>query len=47
MQGAAVQGIGMALNEEYVSNDKGKMLNASLLDYRMPVSMDLPMIDAR
>ena len=47
MQGAAVQGIGMALNEEYVSNDKGKMLNATLLDYRMPVSMDLPMIDAQ
>ncbi len=47
IQGAAVQGIGMALNEEYVSNDKGKMLNASLLDYRMPVSMDLPMIDAQ
>ena len=47
IQGAAVQGIGMALNEEYVANDKGKMLNASLLDYRMPVSMDLPMIDAQ
>ncbi len=47
IQGAAVQGIGMALNEEYVSNDQGKMLNASLLDYRMPVSMDLPMIDAQ
>jgi len=46
MQGGAVQGIGWALNEEYVYNDKGVMTNASFLDYRMPTSLDLPMIDA-
>jgi CO/xanthine dehydrogenase Mo-binding subunit len=45
MQGGAVQGIGWALNEEYVYNDKGEMTNASFLDYRMPTSLDLPMID--
>src|SRR5207253_3103998 len=45
MQGGAVQGIGWALNEEYVYNDKGVMTNASFLDYRMPTSLDLPMID--
>jgi CO/xanthine dehydrogenase Mo-binding subunit len=46
IQGGAVQGIGWALNEEYVYNDKGTMTNASFLDYRMPTSLDLPMIDA-
>jgi xanthine dehydrogenase molybdenum-binding subunit len=46
IQGGVVQGIGWALNEEYVFNDKGEMLNSSFLDYRMPTSLDLPMIDA-
>ncbi len=45
MQGGAVQGIGWALNEEYVYNARGEMTNASFLDYRMPTSLDLPMID--
>ncbi|MCI0639735.1 MAG: xanthine dehydrogenase family protein molybdopterin-binding subunit [Gemmataceae bacterium] len=46
IQGGAVQGIGWALNEEYAYNAKGEMTNASFLDYRMPTSLDLPMIDA-
>ena len=45
MQGGAVQGIGWALNEEYYLNDQGHMMNSSFLDYRMPISLDLPMID--
>jgi CO/xanthine dehydrogenase Mo-binding subunit len=45
MQGGAVQGIGWALNEEYVF-EKGVLKNASLLDYRCPVALDLPMIEA-
>ena len=45
MQGGAVQGIGWALNEEYFMDDDGQMLNSSFLDYRMPTSLDLPMID--
>lgn len=45
MQGGAVQGIGWALNEEYYMGDAGEMMNASLLDYRMPTSLDIPMID--
>jgi CO/xanthine dehydrogenase Mo-binding subunit len=45
MQGGAVQGIGWALNEEYVYDDRGLMQNAGFLDYRMPVASDLPMID--
>src|SRR5206468_10422434 len=45
MQGGSVQGIGWALNEEYLYNAKGEMTNASYLDYRMPTCLDLPMID--
>lgn len=45
MQGGAAQGIGWAINEEYVYNDKGLMENAGFLDYRIPVASDLPMID--
>ena len=45
MQGGVVQGIGMALNEEYIYNQKGIMENPGFLDYRMPVASDLPMID--
>ena len=45
IQGGAVQGIGWALNEEYFFNDQGHMANSSFLDYRMPISLDLPMID--
>ena len=45
MQGGVVQGIGWALNEEYYFNDNGQMMNSSLLDYRMPTTLDLPMID--
>ena len=47
IQGGAVQGIGWALNEEYVTDEKGVMQNASWLDYRMPIAKDLPMIDTQ
>ncbi len=45
MQGGTAQGIGWALNEEYVYDAEGRMLNAGLLDYRMPTCPDLPMIE--
>ena len=45
MQGGAVQGIGWALNEEYVYNVQGTMENASYLDYRMPTTLDVPSIE--
>ena len=45
IQGGVAQGIGWALNEEYFVNDQGHMVNSSYLDYRMPTSLDLPMID--
>jgi CO/xanthine dehydrogenase Mo-binding subunit len=44
-QGGAAQGIGWALNEEYIYGPDGRMQNAGFLDYRMPVASDLPMID--
>ncbi len=45
MQGGAVQGIGWGLNEEYVYNSDGTLINANFLDYRMPTSFDLPKIE--
>lgn len=44
-QGGAVQGIGWALNEEYVYGADGRLQNPVFLDYRIPVASDLPMID--
>lgn len=45
MQGGVAQGIGWALNEEYMYDEVGKMVNPGFLDYRIPVATDLPMID--
>jgi CO/xanthine dehydrogenase Mo-binding subunit len=45
MQGGAVQGIGWALNEEYIYDKQGRVDNPGFLDYRMPVASDLPMLD--
>jgi CO/xanthine dehydrogenase Mo-binding subunit len=45
MEGGAAQGIGWALNEEYLFDENGVLENPGFLDYRMPVASDLPMID--
>lgn len=45
IQGGVAQGIGWGLNEEYVYDAEGRLMNASYLDYRMPTALDLPMID--
>lgn len=45
MQGGAAQGIGWALNEEYVYGEDGRLQNPGFLDYRIPVASDLPPID--
>jgi CO/xanthine dehydrogenase Mo-binding subunit len=45
IQGGVGQGVGMALTEEYFYSEDGTMLNSSLLDYRMPTALDLPMIE--
>ena len=44
-QGGAVQGIGWALNEEFMYDEDGALENPGFLDYRVPVASDLPMID--
>ena len=46
IQGGVAQGVGWALNEEYIYDDNGQLENAGFLDYRMPVASDLPMIEA-
>src|SRR5437660_1339517 len=46
IQGGVTQGIGWALNEEYIYDAKGRLDNAGFLDYRCPVASDLPMIEA-
>ncbi len=45
IQGAVAQGVGMALTEEYFYDAQGVLRNSSLLDYRMPTALDLPMLD--
>lgn len=45
LQGGIAQGIGWALNEEYIYDKKGRVDNPGFLDYRMPVCSDLPMLD--
>jgi CO/xanthine dehydrogenase Mo-binding subunit len=46
IQGGVAQGIGWALNEEYIYDKDGRLENPGFLDYRVPVCSDLPMIDA-
>ena len=46
IQGGVAQGVGWALNEEYIYDKNGRLDNAGFLDYRIPVASDLPKIDA-
>jgi carbon-monoxide dehydrogenase large subunit/6-hydroxypseudooxynicotine dehydrogenase subunit gamma len=43
--GAAAQGIGGALFEEFVYDDEGQPLSTLLMDYLMPTSTDVPSVD--
>ena len=45
MQGGATQGIGWALYEGYAYDDDGQLLNPTLMDYKLPTALDVPMID--
>jgi CO/xanthine dehydrogenase Mo-binding subunit len=45
IEGGVVQGLGMALMEEVVS-EQGRMLNASFTDYIIPTCVDAPAIEA-
>jgi 4-hydroxybenzoyl-CoA reductase subunit alpha len=42
-EGGAVQGMGQAIYEDFIM-DRGKTLNPTFLDYKMPRSMDIPEI---
>ena len=44
-QGGAIQGLGQAMYEKFAM-DHGKTLNANLADNKMPLSTDVPNIDA-
>src|SRR5437667_4155906 len=45
IQGGVAQGVGWALNEEYIYDRNGRLDNAGFLDYRVPVASDMPMIE--
>lgn len=45
IQGGTTQGMGIALWEEMVFDDQGRLRNPSLLDYRMPTAADVPAIE--
>ena len=45
MQGGAVQSLGMALTEALTYDDRGRLTNPSLLDYRTLTAADLPDIE--
>jgi CO/xanthine dehydrogenase Mo-binding subunit len=45
MQGGAVQSLGIALTEALSYDDKGRLTNPSLLDYRKLTAADLPNIE--
>jgi CO/xanthine dehydrogenase Mo-binding subunit len=45
MQGGAVQSLGMALTEGLMFDEQGRLMNASLLDYRKLTAADLPGIE--
>jgi CO/xanthine dehydrogenase Mo-binding subunit len=44
IEGGIAQGLGSALSEEFIVH-QGKMLNASLLDYKIPSALDVPPIE--
>ena len=45
MQGSLSMGLGEALFEEVKFDDKGKILNANLGEYKMPTALDMPNVD--
>ena len=45
VQGGMSMGMGYALSEELLYNDKGRPLNDNLLDYKIPTAMDQPNLE--
>ena len=46
-EGAAIQGLGHTLMEQYIFDDEGRVRNLGAIDYRIPTSMDLPLRDGQ
>jgi 4-hydroxybenzoyl-CoA reductase subunit alpha len=46
MQGSMMMGMGEALMEQIIYNDKGRIMNANLAEYKIPTSLDVPTLDA-
>lgn len=46
IEGALVMGIGQAIFEEMLFNDKGKGINGNFRDYKFPTMLDVPFNDA-
>jgi len=42
VHGGMAMAIGYALSEQMLYDEKGKLLNGNLLDYKLPTSMDIP-----
>ena len=43
-EGAAIMGLGHTLMEHYIYDDTGRIRNLGAIDYRIPTSMDLPLV---
>ena len=43
-EGAAVMGLGHTLMEHFIYDDAGRIRNLGAIDYRIPTSMDLPLV---
>ena len=41
-EGGLIMGLGHTLMEEMIYDERGKLLNAGPLDYRIPTAMDVP-----
>ncbi|MBE7552833.1 MAG: xanthine dehydrogenase family protein molybdopterin-binding subunit [Anaerolineales bacterium] len=45
LQGGSTQSVGIALWEEVMYDEQGRVCNPNLLDYRLPTAADLPLIE--
>ena len=45
MDGAFIMGLGQAIFEETIFNEKGRIINASYRDYKIPTMLDVPYND--
>lgn len=42
VKGGVLQGLGSAISEGYIVNDKGRVMNPNFTDYKLPTAMDIP-----